>query len=86
MRSWPDFGFACFELGILGAALAGFLALLVGCGLPRLHHPLFAVDGFERATQDRFFLELETASTADAAEAGTALKALGALRVHEVPQ
>ena len=41
---------------MLAAALAGFVAFLVGSGLPRLHHPVFAAHGFERASQDRFFL------------------------------
>ncbi|ALN72613.1 DUF3341 domain-containing protein [Aureimonas sp. AU20] len=80
--SWPDFGFAIFELAILGAAVSGFVALLVGCGLPRLHHPLFGVPDFTRATQDRFFLEIEPA---DEAEGRAHLGALGAIAVHEVP-
>ena len=33
-----------------------------GGRLPRLHHSLFAVDGFERASQDRFILALERRS------------------------
>lgn len=82
LASWPDFFFAVFELTVLGAALAGFVSLLVSCGLPRLHHPLFAVEGFERASQDRFFLEVEATETA---AARAYLKGLGALRVEEVP-
>lgn len=80
--SWPDFGFAIFELAILGAALSGFAALLIGCGLPRLHHPLFAVPDFARASQDRFFLEIEPV---DPAGGRAHLRAVGALAVHEVP-
>jgi hypothetical protein len=45
-----------FEVGILAAAIAGAVAFLYTCSLPRLHHPLFEIPGFERATQDRFFL------------------------------
>jgi hypothetical protein len=56
LDSWPVFLLAPFEVGILAAAVAGFIALLVGSGLPRLHHPLFDYPGVERATQDRFFL------------------------------
>ena len=37
-----------FEVGVLAAAVAGFAALLVLCGLPRLHHPLFDCDAIER--------------------------------------
>jgi Protein of unknown function (DUF3341) len=62
--SWQVFTLVPFEVGIFAAALSGVIALLIGCGLPRLHHPLFEIPGFERATQDRFFL-LATASDSD---------------------
>ena len=55
-----------FAIGILAAAIAGFATLLVECGLPRLHHRLFAVEGFERASQDRFILALERPADDDA--------------------
>lgn len=58
LHSWPAFVMFPFSVGILSAAICGFIALLVRTGLPRLHHPLFAVAGFERTTQDRFALEL----------------------------
>ena len=58
LHSWPAFMLVPFALGILGATIAGLIAFLVECGLPRLHHPVFAVDGFERASQDRFLLAL----------------------------
>lgn len=48
-----------FELTILGVATCSLLGLLWECGLPRLWHPMFEVDGFERATQDLFFLRVE---------------------------
>ena len=28
-------------------------------GLPRLHHPLFEIEGFERVSQDRFLLAID---------------------------
>ena len=56
LNSWPIFLLVPFEVGVLAAALAGFAALLVLCGLPRLHHPLFDCDAIERATNDRYFL------------------------------
>jgi hypothetical protein len=43
----------------------------VNCRLPELHHPLFDVVGFERASQDRFFL---LAATSEADEHGNALR------------
>lgn len=56
LDSWPIFLLAPFEVGILAAAIAGFVTWIVGSGLPALHHPLFAYPGIERATQDRFFV------------------------------
>lgn len=55
-HSWPMYLPITFEMIILGAALAAVLGMLGLNGLPRPNHPLFAVDGFERATYDRFFL------------------------------
>ena len=56
LNSWQVFLLVPFEVGVFAAALCGVVAFLWSCGLPRLHHPLFEVPGFERATQDRFFL------------------------------
>jgi hypothetical protein len=57
--SWPVFLLSPFEVGVLAAAVAGFGAFLLRCGLPRLNHPLFTVPGLERASQDRFFLVVD---------------------------
>lgn len=56
LHSWPAYVPVTFELTILTAAIIGVLALAWLCGLPRLHHPVFTVAGFERASQDRLFL------------------------------
>ena len=56
LNSWPVFLLVPFEVGVLAAGLAGFVAFLVLCGLPRLNHPLFDWDRIERATDDRYFL------------------------------
>lgn len=56
LNSWPIFLLVPFEVGVLAAAIAGFVALLFLCGLPRLNHPLFEWDAVERATDDRYFL------------------------------
>jgi hypothetical protein len=55
-NSWPVFFLAPFEFGVLIAAAAGLVAFLCLCGLPRLNHPIFDVEGVERGTADRFFL------------------------------
>lgn len=59
LNSWPAFMLFPLAIGIFGAALTGLISFLVQTGLPRLHYPLFGLDGFERATQDRFLLALK---------------------------
>ena len=67
---------------MLTAGLTAVLAVLALCGLPRLWHPLFEVDGFERATIDRFFLSLDRRDPRFALDGSARdLAALGALRV-----
>lgn len=60
-HSPPAFIPPTFETMVLFAALAGFFGLFHLIGLPRLWHPVFEVDGFERATVDRFFLWVDAA-------------------------
>jgi hypothetical protein len=76
-----------FEVGVFAAALCGVMALLWSCGLPRLHHPLFEIPGFERATQDRFFLLAASGPNDEAArDLRHLLEAAGAVVVTEVRQ
>ncbi|MCB5175720.1 MULTISPECIES: DUF3341 domain-containing protein [Microvirga] len=56
LHSWPTFIPATLIVAILWAGVATLLGLLIILRLPRLHHPIFAVHGFERASEDRFFL------------------------------
>lgn len=56
LNSWQVFLLVPFEVGIFGAALTGVIAFFRTCRLPRLHNALFEIPGFERATQDRYFL------------------------------
>jgi len=53
--SFPIF----FELTILITAFGTILGLLLLTLLPRLHHPVFNWNRFQRATDDGFFLVLE---------------------------
>lgn len=83
LHSWPVFLLVPFEFGVLIAAIAGLVALFWTCGLPRLHHPLFAIPQFERASQDRFLL-LVAPKDADATALRESLERAGALLVAEM--
>lgn len=49
-----------FELTILLTAFATVFGMLAMNKLPRLHHPLFTWDRFARATDDAFFVAIES--------------------------
>jgi hypothetical protein len=59
VHSAPAFIPITFETLVLCAALAAFVGLLVAIGLPALWHPVFEVDGFERASADRYWVGVE---------------------------
>ena len=85
LNSWPVFLLVPFEVGVLAAAIAGFVVFLWWSGLPRLHHPLFALPGIERASQDRFFLVLSgPAAETEVRRMRRVLAEAGALSVGEV--
>lgn len=82
----PAFIVPTFEVTILVGALATVVAMLARNGLPRPHHPLFAVPAFERASQDRFFLAIAASDPRfDADEVRAFLRGLDPLEVHDVP-
>jgi hypothetical protein len=86
LNSWPAFIPVMFELTVLIAALAAVFGLLVLCGLPRPHHPLFNVQRFARATRDRFFLCIEQRDPRFELEATrNFLRELNPVELNEVP-
>lgn len=58
-HSWPNFIVITFEMTILFCALTGVFGMLALNGLPTLYHPIYNAPGFERASQDRFFIAIE---------------------------
>jgi hypothetical protein len=46
------------EVTLVCAACCGIAAFLIESGLPRFHHPLFELQSFQAASDDRFFLVL----------------------------
>jgi Protein of unknown function (DUF3341) len=85
LDAWPAFMLVPFATGILGASIAGLVTFLIETGLPRLHHRLFDVPGFERATQDRFWLLLmRPEDGSDKQQTIDWLLRSGALSVREV--
>jgi hypothetical protein len=84
-NSIPAFVPVTFEMTILGAALFGFVAVLVANGLPQPYHPVFNVPAFVRASRDRFFLCIEASDPRFLAiETRAFLTQLGAREVSDV--
>ena len=61
--SWQAYVPITFELGVLGGAVAAVVGMLTLNRLPMLFHPLFGSERFERVTDDRFFISIESWDT-----------------------
>jgi hypothetical protein len=55
----PAFVVSTFEGTVLCAALAAFFGFFVIARLPQPYHPVFEIDGFERATVDRNWIAVD---------------------------
>lgn len=83
--SWPAFIPPTFEILILMASFAAVFGMFILNGLPRPHHPVFGVRGFERATTDRYFLLIESTDAKFDHEGTRAfLAGQGSYEVHDV--
>lgn len=86
LDSWPAFIPSTLIVAILWAGAATLIGLLLILRLPRLHHPVFEVHGFERASNDRFFLcILSEDSLFEDDAVRSFLEALSPQIVREVP-
>ena len=84
-HTWPNFIVITFEATVLLTAFAGVFGMLALNGLPTLYHPMFGVDGFDRASQDRFFFTIEARDPSfDFDKTLAFMQSLGALRVQVV--
>ncbi len=82
LHAVPAFIPATFEGTVLCAALVAFFGLLWVLRLPELWASEFEVEGFERATVDRFWVKVGSIqSDIDAANAERVLRVAGAVRV-----
>jgi hypothetical protein len=85
-HSSPAFIPVTFELGVLFAALAIFLGLLVAYfRFPRVHHPVFEVEAFRSASIDALWLSAEVDGREAERVAGE-LRRMGALQVSIVAE
>ncbi|AIE85551.1 DUF3341 domain-containing protein [Fimbriimonas ginsengisoli] len=85
LNSIPAFFPVTYESTILFSALTAVFAMMALNRLPKPYHSIFNTPGFERATQDRFFLAIESRDKQYDAE-GTRqfLQGLNPLTLNEV--
>src|SRR3990172_8040250 len=74
-----------FETGVLMASLSIVIGLIALAGLPRLHHPVFEVEGFRTASVDALWLSAEVRREDEEAVARE-MEKCGALQVSRVPE
>lgn len=74
-----------FELTVLFSAFGCFFGMWGLNGMPKLHHPLFKSANFRRATQDRFFIVIESDDPQfEPAKTRAFLESLGGLSIEEI--
>src|SRR5262249_24369283 len=85
LNSWPAFIPVTFELTVLGASTFAVFGMLALNKLPQPHCPLFTVPRFKKATNDGFFICIESSDKKfDLAGATKFLEGVGGKFVTEV--
>ena len=85
MLSWQAFVPVTFEVSVLMGAIGALVGMLMINRLPQLYHSLFHSERFERVSDDKFFISIESRDPKFDAE-GTAefLRGIGADHVELV--
>ena len=85
-HSWPSFIIVTFELTILFGGLSAAIGMLALNGLPTPYHPVFNVAEFAKASENKFFLVVESSDPKfDVAGTRSFLSNLGPRMIAEVP-
>ncbi|MGC8952235.1 DUF3341 domain-containing protein [Chloroflexus sp.] len=86
ITNWPAMIPITFESGILLASFASAIGMVVLNGLPAPYHPVFNVPRFQHASQDAFFLCIESTDPLfDRSRTSQFLRSLNPMQVSEVP-
>lgn len=84
--SWPSFIPVTFECTVLAAAASAVFGMLALNGLPMPYHPVFNIEEFAKASDNKFFLVVDaTDPEYDPAHTRDFLRSLGPRAVAEVP-
>jgi hypothetical protein len=87
LHSWPSYIIITFELTILFASISAVVGLMGLCGLPMPYHPTFNAPRFAMASNDRFFLCIESTDPLfDTTQTASFLESLEPKEVSEVAQ
>jgi hypothetical protein len=83
--SMPAFVPVWYELTVLSSCLTAFFGNWIINGLPRPHHPAFGSKAFERVTDDKFFIMVESTDPKfDLEKTGALLTEAGATLVEQL--
>lgn len=85
--AWPTYVPIIFEMSILFSAFATIFSIMGFCRLPRWNHPVFGSARFEKASDDKFFISIESADPKfEATRTAEFLKGIGAKHVELVEE